>query len=88
MEVPPVQREGKKETKDKEPSLVLALAKTFGEVFVVAAVFKLIQDLLSFASPQILKYVSVHVHVRGQVCIYGKIQITIIIKCAITSNLN
>ena len=40
-----------------EPSLVMALAKSFVETFLVAAFFKLCQDLLSFVSPQLLKYV-------------------------------
>lgn len=38
-----------------DPSLVWALTKTFWKIFVVAAIFKLLQDLLSFASPQLLK---------------------------------
>ena len=39
----------------KEPSLLIALAKSFGGTFLVAAVFKFFQDLLGFASPFILK---------------------------------
>ena len=41
--------------KQKEPSLVITLARSFGETFVVAAFFKLGSDLLNFASPFILK---------------------------------
>ena len=41
--------------KQKEPSLVMALAWSFGETFIVAAFFKLGSDLLGFASPFILK---------------------------------
>ncbi len=37
------------------PSLVLALVKTFGWEFSVAGFYKIFQDLLLFASPQILK---------------------------------
>ena len=37
------------------PSLVLALARSFGGTFFIAGFFKLGQDLLGFASPQILK---------------------------------
>ena len=37
------------------PSLMLALVKTFGWEFTVAGVYKIFQDLLLFASPQILK---------------------------------
>ena len=40
----------------KEPSLVWALTKSFAGVFMIAAVFKLLQDLLVFASPQLLRY--------------------------------
>ena len=41
--------------KKKEPSLVWALAKTFWGIFVAAAFFKFVQDLLNFVSPQVLK---------------------------------
>ena len=37
------------------PSLVLALAKSFGSTLCTAALFKLAQDLLGFASPQLLR---------------------------------
>ena len=37
------------------PSLVWALAKSFGGTFLIAGFFKLGQDLIVFASPQILK---------------------------------
>lgn len=39
----------------KEPSLVLALSKSFGGIVMMAAVFKLFSDILSFVSPQVLK---------------------------------
>ena len=39
----------------RNPSLLWALTKTFGSAFMFAALFKLGQDLLGFASPQILK---------------------------------
>ncbi len=39
----------------KTPSLFLALAKTVSKTFVLAALFKLVQDVLTFASPQLLK---------------------------------
>ncbi len=37
------------------PSLVRALGKSFWRVLLISAVFKLVQDLLSFVSPQLLK---------------------------------
>ena len=40
----------------KEPSLVLALGRSFAGTFMMAALFKLLQDLLAFVSPQLLKY--------------------------------
>ena len=43
--------------KEKEPSIVWALTVAFGDTFAVAALFKLAQDLLGFAGPQILKLV-------------------------------
>ena len=52
---------GQQPTRGREPSLVWALAKAFGGTFIVAAFFKLGQDLLGFASPQILKYVCISV---------------------------
>ena len=42
----------------RNPSLVWALTKTFGASFMVAAIFRLGQDLLVFASSHILKYVN------------------------------
>ena len=42
--------------KPKSPSLVMALARSFGGTFFVAGLFKLCQDLLNFVSPQLLKY--------------------------------
>ena len=41
--------------RQKDPSLVIALVRTFGTMFIVAAFFKLLQDALQFVSPQILK---------------------------------
>jgi hypothetical protein len=43
--------------KPKSPSLVMALARSFGGTFFVAGLFKLCQDLLNFVSPQLLKLV-------------------------------
>ena len=43
--------------KEKEPSVVWALTVAFGDTFAIAALFKLAQDLLGFAGPQILKLV-------------------------------
>ena len=39
----------------KEPSLVRALAMTFGRAIIVAFIFHLILDILTFISPQLLK---------------------------------
>ena len=65
-EVPPRRRAGREREstrrgRSSEPSLVLALGKTFAGTLLAAAFFKLCQDLLGFVSPQILKYVSSHV---------------------------
>ena len=40
------------------PSIIVALATSFGTTFFVAGLFKLGQDLLGFVSPQILRLVS------------------------------
>uniref|UniRef100_A0A8C1VIW3 ATP-binding cassette, sub-family C (CFTR/MRP), member 2 n=1 Tax=Cyprinus carpio TaxID=7962 RepID=A0A8C1VIW3_CYPCA len=55
-----VMKEKKKKKKDSESKypnswLVPTIAKTFKGVLLESALFKLIQDLLSFASPQLLK---------------------------------
>ena len=41
--------------KPKEPSFVMALARSFGGTFFVAGLFKLLQDLLNIVSPLLLK---------------------------------
>ena len=41
--------------KRRGPSLVLAMARTFGSAYFVIGILKLLQDLLLFANPQILK---------------------------------
>jgi ATP-binding cassette subfamily C (CFTR/MRP) protein 1 len=41
----------------KAPSLIRALFASFGTPFVIAGVFKALQDILTFVSPQLLKYV-------------------------------
>ena len=43
----------------KEPSLVWAFARSFAGASVTAALFKLVHDLLVFASPQLLRYLYV-----------------------------
>ncbi|XP_032066135.1 canalicular multispecific organic anion transporter 2 isoform X2 [Thamnophis elegans] len=41
-------------TKQKEPSFLKALLRSFGPYFLIGSFFKLIQDLLSFVNPQLL----------------------------------
>uniref|UniRef100_A0A670IZ84 ATP binding cassette subfamily C member 3 n=1 Tax=Podarcis muralis TaxID=64176 RepID=A0A670IZ84_PODMU len=41
-------------TKQKEPSFLKALLRTFGPYFLIGSFFKLIQDLLSFVNPKLL----------------------------------
>ena len=38
-----------------DPSLVMALASSFGFTFYLAVIFKVASDLLAFVSPQLLK---------------------------------
>ena len=45
-------------TNSKGPSIVWAFARSFAGTFVAAALFKFAHDLLLFASPQLLKYVT------------------------------
>ena len=42
-------------TTSKNPSLLLALAHTFGGLFAFAGILKLTQDSLLFINPQILR---------------------------------
>lgn len=42
-------------SKKKQASILPALVKAFGPTFIFGALLKLIQDLLTFVSPQILK---------------------------------
>ena len=41
--------------KKAEPSLVFAFVRSFWVIFLAAAFFKFVQDLLNFVSPQILR---------------------------------
>ena len=45
--------------KSREPSLFMALVRSFGGDFAVTGVLKFFQDLLNFVSPLLLKYVCV-----------------------------
>ena len=47
-------KEGVK-TKSREPSLALALSRAYGFTFFVAGIFKLVQDILAFTGPILLK---------------------------------
>ncbi|XP_018568582.1 multidrug resistance-associated protein 1-like [Anoplophora glabripennis] len=51
--------------KKKEASILPALLKSFWPMFVFGAILKLIQDVLTFASPQILGYIITYVR-EGQ----------------------
>ena len=51
------QQNGQKRKKSREPSLVMALVRSFGEDFAMTGVLKFFQDLLNFVSPLLLKYV-------------------------------
>ena len=42
-------------TKEKVPSLLRTIASCFGSSFAIAGGYKLIWDILSFVSPQILR---------------------------------
>lgn len=51
--------------KKKEASVLPALVKSFGPMFIFGALLKLIQDVLTFVSPQILGYIITYVK-QGQ----------------------
>jgi len=44
-----------KAQKTKEPSLLLALCRTFGPYFLISCLYKIIQDVLMFVGPEILR---------------------------------
>jgi ATP-binding cassette subfamily C (CFTR/MRP) protein 1 len=46
---------GGKQRKKYQASILSALCKAFGPTFIFGSLLKLIQDILTFASPQILK---------------------------------
>lgn len=41
--------------KQREPSFFKALVRTFGPYFLIGSFLKIIQDLLSFVNPQLLR---------------------------------
>lgn len=41
--------------KTREPSLLWALCLTFGPYFIISCLYKLIQDVLMFVGPEILR---------------------------------
>ena len=53
--LPASQQGGQQRRKPRKPSLVMALTRSFGGTFFVAGLFKLLQDLLNFVSPLLLK---------------------------------
>jgi hypothetical protein len=54
--------------KPREPSLFMALVRSFGGDFTVTGVLKFFQDLLNFVSPLLLKYVilSMYTYILSQ----------------------
>lgn len=64
----PVERARGGSQQPKEPSLFRVLVKSFGVSFMGAAVFRVVQILLTFASPQILKLMIQYTesHVEGE----------------------
>uniref|UniRef100_A0A672ZW33 Multidrug resistance-associated protein 1 n=1 Tax=Sphaeramia orbicularis TaxID=375764 RepID=A0A672ZW33_9TELE len=49
------QNEGKDGSNTKEPSLLWALCLTFGPYFLISCLYKIIQDILMFVGPEILR---------------------------------
>lgn len=49
------QRQKARDGKKKKPSVWIALAQAYGMPYLVAAVFKAVQDILAFLQPQLLK---------------------------------
>lgn len=44
--------------KKREPSLLLALCRTFGPYFLISSIYKIVHDVLMFSGPEILRSAS------------------------------
>ncbi|ODV92957.1 hypothetical protein CANCADRAFT_30952 [Tortispora caseinolytica NRRL Y-17796] len=54
-----------KELHRSNPSLFLALSRAFSSPFLIAAIYKMLQDILSFTQPQLLKYLIIFIQKRS-----------------------
>ncbi|KAK4056218.1 hypothetical protein OIO90_002659 [Microbotryomycetes sp. JL221] len=81
----------KDESKKKKPSLTGALFSAYGGPFMTAALFKLLQDLLSFTQPQLLKrllqFVATYGTAHPEPAFHGYIIAVGMFVCAVTQTL-
>ncbi|BGP13132.1 hypothetical protein JCM10213v2_001051 [Rhodosporidiobolus nylandii] len=77
--------------KEKKPSLIGALSSAYGGPFFLAALFKLLQDLLSFTQPQLLKrllqFVATYNTAAGEPAFHGYAIAIAMFVCAVTQTL-
>ncbi|KAK4053428.1 hypothetical protein OIV83_001593 [Microbotryomycetes sp. JL201] len=81
----------KESDKQKRPSLTGALFSAYGGPFMTAALFKLLQDVLSFTQPQLLKrllqFVATYGTAHPEPAFHGYIIAVAMFVCAVTQTL-
>uniref|UniRef100_A0A8D2LCX5 ATP binding cassette subfamily C member 3 n=1 Tax=Varanus komodoensis TaxID=61221 RepID=A0A8D2LCX5_VARKO len=70
-------------TKQKEPSFLKALIRSFGPYFLIGSFFKLIQDLLSFVNPQLLSMLIGFIKNKSAPLWWGYLIATLMFFCAV-----
>ncbi|XP_026991190.1 multidrug resistance-associated protein 1 isoform X3 [Tachysurus fulvidraco] len=73
--------------KPKEPSLLLALCRTFGPYFLVSTVYKFIHDILMFAGPEFLRLLIQFVNDSSAPFWHGYFYTVLLFLCTCTQTL-
>lgn len=55
-----------KRKESRQPSFLWALIRAFGPYFLIGSAFKLLQDLVSFVNPQLLRYMKLYYSLMGR----------------------
>uniref|UniRef100_A0A8D0L774 MRP3 protein n=1 Tax=Sphenodon punctatus TaxID=8508 RepID=A0A8D0L774_SPHPU len=69
--------------KQKEPSFLKALLRTFGPYFLIGSFFKLFQDLLSFVNPQLLSMLIGFIKNKNAPSWWGFLIAALMFSCAV-----
>nr|XP_034960244.1 canalicular multispecific organic anion transporter 2 [Zootoca vivipara] len=70
-------------TKQKEPSFLKALLRTFGPYFLIGSFFKLMQDLLSFVNPKLLGLLIGFIKNKSAPLWWGYLIAALMFSCAV-----